>query len=159
MDSKNPVPAARITLAPKKDRKYQADHGIDEDGCTIDTSLMGLSDEHGEVRIQTVPPGDYVIIQILSENPKSDLKGKVVTWGRSPANAQFQLSLGPAIVSHGTVAIIDGALVITNGYMEAGGLGIRTTATGRLLTVSVPRSVSAPIRIEIPNPAKGGPAK
>lgn len=159
MDSKKPVTAARITLAPKKERKYQKDEGIDEDECMIDTSLTGLSDERGEVHIQNVNLGEYVVIQMLSENTKPELKGKVVTWGRTPTNAQFQLSLGPARVSHGTLAIVDGALVITNGYMEADGLGIRTTATGRLLTVSVPGSGRAPIRIEIPNPAKSTPAK
>jgi hypothetical protein len=52
------------------------------------------------------------------------------------------------------MTIVDGALVIANAYMEADGLGFRTTATGRLLTVSVPSSGRAPIRIEIPNPAK-----
>jgi hypothetical protein len=159
MDSKKPVPGARITLAPKKERKYQKDEGIDEDECVIDTSLTGLSDERGEVHIQNVDPGEYVVIQILSENTKPQLNGKVVTWGRNPTNAQFQLSLGPALVSHGTLAIVDGALVVTDGYMEADGLAIRTTPTGRLLTVSVPISGRAPIRIEIPNPAKRTPAK
>jgi len=159
MDSKKPVSAARIALAPAKERKYQKDQGIDEDSFTIDTSLTGLSDEHGEVHIQNVHPGEYVVIQILSGNARPELEGRVVTWGRTPANAQFHLSLGAALVSHGAVAIVDGALVVTNGYMEVDGLGIRTTATGRLLTVSVPGRGSAPIRIEIPNPAKSTPAR
>jgi len=158
MDSKRPVSSARITLAPKKE-KSQEDERIDEDECTIHSSLAGLSDERGEVNIQNVDPGEYVVIQILSENTRPELEGKVVTWGRTPSNPRFQLSLGPAFVTHGSLVILNGAMTISNGYMEADGLGIRTTATGRLLSVSVPSSGRAPIRIEIPNPAKSTPAK
>jgi hypothetical protein len=42
----------------------------------VDTSLTGLSHERGEVHIQNVDPGEYAVIQILSENTKPELKGK-----------------------------------------------------------------------------------
>jgi len=159
MDSRKPVSAARIALAPTGGTKHQKDEGVDEDECTINTSLTGLSNERGEVQIRNVHPGEYVLIQIMSEHTRPDLGGKVVTWGRNPQNAQFQLSLGPAFVTHGSLVILNGAMTISNGYMEADGLAIRTTATGRLLSLSVPGSGGAPIRMEIPNPATSVTAK
>jgi hypothetical protein len=152
MDSKQPVTAARIALAPKTKDK-------DRDECTIDNSLTGLSNERGEVHLENVEAGEYIIIQVLSDKIEPKLQGKVVSWGRSPTDVQFTLSLGPALVTHGTMAIVDGALVITNAYMEASGLAMRTDAGGRLLTVRVPGSGRVPIRMEIPGPKKSAPAK
>ena len=157
MDTKKPIPAARITLAPKKifsenEINTQKNEGTTKDECTINTSLTGLSDERGEVHIKNVNAGEYVVIQILSGTVEPKLNGKVVTWGRNPSPGQFALSLGPAILKHNaTMTIADGGLSIANAYMEADGLGIRTTAKGRLLTVSVPRNGSDRMRIEIPN--------
>jgi hypothetical protein len=145
--SKKPVPHARIILAPKKEGKLE---------CTIDTSLTGVSNDRGEVRIPNVEPGEYVVFQNPSGIIKPELKGKVVTWCGSAEG--YNLSLGPVLVKKGTLMItLDGHLAIANGYMETGDgdLGISTTAEGAFLTVRVPDAGSAPVKIEInTNPGK-----
>jgi hypothetical protein len=143
--TRKPVPSARIILAPKKEGKHEGKYE-----CTIDTSLTGVSNDRGEVRIPNVGPGEYVVFQNPSGTIKPELKGKVVTWGGG-ANG-YNLSLGPVVVKKGTLTITsDGDLAIANGYMETGDgdLGITTTAEGALLTVRVPSAGSAPLRIEI----------
>jgi hypothetical protein len=147
--SKKPVPSDRIILARKKEGKDE--RGRNE--CVIDTSLTGVSNERGEVQIPNVEPGEYVVFQIPSGIIKPEMKGRVVTWGGSATS--YNLSLGSVMVKKGALVIIDGNMVISNGYMEAYvfpesvTLGISTTALGTFLTVHVPSTGSAPAKIEI----------
>jgi hypothetical protein len=139
--TQKPVPSTRIILASKKEGKHE---------CAIDTSLTAVSNGRGEVRIPNVAPGEYVVFENPSGIIKPELKGKVVTWGGSASG--YDLSLGPVVVTKGGFIITpDGQLAIANGYLETpdGNLGITTTAQGDLLTVRVPSTGSAPLRIEI----------
>jgi hypothetical protein len=139
--SKKPVPSARIILAPKKPGKHE---------CTIDTSLTGVSNDRGEVRIPNVGPGEYVVFYNLSQSLKPGLKGKVVIYGGF-ANALAH-SLCPCIVTKtGTLVSFDGDMSIANGGFESREFDIRmiTTAEGALGTVRVPGAGSAPVKIEI----------
>jgi hypothetical protein len=154
--SKKPVPSARLILAPKKEGKHE---------CTIETSLTGVSNERGEVRIPNVGPGEYVVFYNLSGSLKPALKGKVVTYGGF-VNALAQ-SLCPCIVTKGgSVVIFDGDMTIANGGFESReefDIRMITTAEGALLTVRVPGAGSAPVTIEIvtdlspPSPPQGAP--
>jgi hypothetical protein len=78
--SKKPVPSARIILAPKTQGKLE---------CTINTSLTGVSNDRGEVRIPNVGPGEYVVFYNISASVYPGLQGKVVNYdpeaGRSSA--------------------------------------------------------------------------
>jgi hypothetical protein len=154
--SKKPVPSARIILAPKKEGKHE---------CTIDTSLTGVSNDRGEVRIPNVGPGEYVVFYNLSGSLKPALKGKVVIYGGF-ANALAH-SLCPCIVTKaGTLVNFDGDMTIASGGFESKeefDIRVTTTAEGALQTVRVPGAGSAPIKIEIitdlpkPNPTQGAP--
>lgn len=146
--SQKPVPAARIILAPKTKGKHE---------CTIDTSLTGVSNDRGEVRIPNVTPGEYVFFYNLSGSLKPALKGKVVTYG-GPHDPRYRSALGqsfsssPLIVTKGgSLVIFDGNISIANSGFESTEYDLRmiTTAEGPLLTVRVPGAGSAPVKIEI----------
>jgi hypothetical protein len=137
-------------LAPKKEGKHE---------CTIDTSLTGVSNERGEVRIPNVKPGEYVVFYNLSGTLKPELKGKVVIYGGS-ADALTK-SLGPVTATKGNMVIFDGGLAVANGDLESTSFDLRmtTTAEGSLLTVHVPSAGTATPRIEINTlrgPSKSG---
>ena len=142
--SKKPVPSARVILAPKKAGIHQ---------CTIDTSLTGVSNERGEVRIPNLSSGEYVIFYNLSGSINPQLNGKVVTYGRYAGGLATVLtdSLGPLKATKGTMTVFDGHLSVANGELESINFDLRmtTTAEGSLLTVRVPNAGSRPVRIEI----------
>lgn len=158
--SKQPVPSARIILAPKKEGKHE---------CTIDTSLTGVSNDRGQVRIPNVGPGEYVVFYNLSGSLKPELKGKVVIYGgpHDPrARSALTASLGSLIqTKEAALVIFDGGLSIANGGFKSTefDLWMTTTAEGGLLTVRVPSAGSALVKIEIitdlpqPNPPRGAP--
>jgi hypothetical protein len=145
--STKPVPSARIILAPKKEGKHE---------CTIDTSLTGVSNDRGEVRIPNVEPGEYVFFYNLSGSLKPALKAKVVTYGgpHGPRyHSALDQSLCPCIVTKGgSMVIFDGGVSIANGGFESReefDIRMITTAEGGLLTVRVPGAGSTPVKIEI----------
>jgi hypothetical protein len=159
--SKKPVPSARLILAPKKEGKPE---------CTIDTSLTGVSNDRGEVRIPNVEPGEYVVFYNLSGSLKPALKGKVVVYGGPHDPGYYSAlaqSLCPCIVTKGGSAIaFDGGLSVANGGFESReefDIRMITTAEGALLTVRVPSAGGAPVTIEIvtdlspPSPPQGAP--
>lgn len=154
--SKKPVASARFILAPKKVGKHE---------CTIDTSLTGVSNERGEVRIPNVEPGEYVFFYNLSGSLKPALKGKVVTYG-GPHDPRYYSALAeslcPCITTKGGSAVtFDGGLSIANAGLESReefDIRMITAADGGLLTVRVPSAGGSPVRIEIglPRPSKSG---
>jgi hypothetical protein len=167
--SKKPVASARIILAPKKEGKLE---------CTIDTSLTGVSDARGEVRIPKVGPGEYVVFYNLSASLNPELNGKTVNYDpeqwsgiqgiESIANAiSSSLGLGPLTFSkgsqfefsagaHGLSSFVVGQIYATNFD-----LAMIALSGGELL--KVPGAGSAPVRIEIrtdltpPSPTPGTP--
>jgi hypothetical protein len=145
--SKKPVPSARVILAPKKKGIHQ---------CTIDTSLTGVSNDRGEVRIPNVELGEYVFFYNLSGSLKPALKGKVVTYGgpHSPRyHSALAESLCPCIVTkQASLVIFDGSPSIAGGGFESRqefDIRMITTDNGDLLTVRVPGARSAPANVEI----------
>jgi len=107
--SKKPVPAARVILAPKKEGKPE---------CTIDTSLTGVSNDRGEVRISGVQPGEYVVFYNLSRSLNPGLQGKVVNYdpadypgpGQGQGPAQMR-AIDRSLGSHGLV-VFEGTMAI-----------------------------------------------
>ncbi len=153
-ESKKPVPSARVILASKKEGK---------DECTIDTSLTGVSNDSGEVRIPIVKPGEYVFFYNLSGSLKPALNGKVVTYGGphdQRYNSALAESLCPCIVTKdGSLVIFDGGLSIANGGFESReefDIRMITTAEGGLLTVHAPSAGTAPVKIDISTASFGG---
>jgi hypothetical protein len=166
--SKKPVPSARIILAPKTEGKLE---------CTIDASLTGVSNDRGEVRIQNVGSGDYVVFYNLSASVYPGLQGKVVNYdpeaGRSdsglvPANfTAIRPSLGQLMATKGSVlgGNRNGRFVFVSGYIFSldFDLAMIVAPEGELMTISMPGSGSAPETIEIstdlpkPSPLRGTP--
>ncbi len=164
--SKKPVPSARLILAPKKEGKYE---------CTIDTSLTGVSNDRGEVRIPNVAPGEYVVFYNLSASLNPGLNGKVVNYDPArqglpgPNQGQVELalieSLGPFEAMAGSkIAIFESQLVVFSGWLYWPGLDIGAIkANGELLKLHIPSAGSAPVTIEVntdlpsPNPPQGAP--
>jgi hypothetical protein len=164
--SKKPVPSARIILAPKKEGKLE---------CTIDTALTGVSNERGEVRIPNVGPGEYVVFYNLSASIYPGLRGKVVNYdpeeGRSnsgPASfTALRPSLGQLMAPKGAVigSNRQGRLVFVSGYIFSldFDLAMIVAPEGELMTVRMPGSGPAPLKLEIntdlpkPNPPQGAP--
>ena len=143
--SKKPVQHARIILAPKKEGKLE---------CTIDTSLTGISNGNGEVRIPDVKPGEYVVFYNVSGIVHAELNGKTVDYGRVDNDAYaatISTTLGPLLVLKGSeIGIVDGLICVANGHMYAGNFDVAMISVeGRLLKVSVPNTGSVPVRIEI----------
>lgn len=143
--SKKPVPSARIILAPKKDGKRE---------CTIDTSLTGISNENGEVRIQNLKPGEYVVFYNASGIIHADLNGKVVKYDRV-ANDDYTTaisrSLGRLLWLKGSeIGIVDGLISVNNGHMYAVDFDLAMIASaGQLLKVTIPSTGSVPVKIAI----------
>src|SRR5664279_4224329 len=132
--SKKPVPSARIILAPKKDGKLE---------CTIDTSLTGISNENGEVRLQNVKPGEYVVFYNVSAILHAGLNGKVVKYDRVGNDAYttaISSSLGPLLWLKGSeIGVVDGLISVNNGHMYAVDFDLAMIASeGKLLKVSIP---------------------
>lgn len=164
--SKKPVTSARIILAPKKEGKLE---------CMIDTALTGLSNERGEVRIPNVGPGEYVVFYNLSASIYPGLQGKVVNYdpeeGQSssgPANfTALRPSLGQLMAPKGAVigSNRQGRLVFVSGYIFSldFDLAMIVAPEGELMTVRMPGSGPAPLKLEIntdlpkPNPPQGAP--
>jgi hypothetical protein len=163
--SKKPVPSARVILAPKKEGKHE---------CTIDTSLTGVSNERGEVRIPGVQPGEYVFFYNLSGSLNPGLKGKVVNYdplsqhqdGQHMPNPFF---IGDSLGRHlmtptgGSLSTSHGRTFFS-GHIYSYDLELAVIGSeGGLVTVHIPGSGSAPVRIEIstnlpkPNPPQGAP--
>lgn len=147
--SKKPVQSARIILARKKEGKLE---------CTIDTSLTGVSNENGEVRLQNVKPGEYVVFYNVSGIIHVDLNGKVVNYARpvepGPPLAYtdaISRSLGPLIALKGSeMGIFDGQFSIKNGHMYAVNFDLAMIISdGKLLKVRIPSTGSVPLKIEI----------
>jgi hypothetical protein len=146
-ESKKPVPSARVILAPKKEGKPE---------CTIETSLTGVSNDRGEVRIPNVSPGEYVFFYNLSGSLKPALKGKVVTYG-GPHDPRYRSALAqslcPCIVTKGgSLVMFDGGPSIADGGFESTeefDIRMITTTEGALLTVRVPAAGGAPVKMEI----------
>jgi hypothetical protein len=143
--SKKPVPSARIILAPKKEGKLE---------CTIDTSLTGISNDHGEVRIQNVKPGEYVVFYNVSGILHAELNGKVVNYdrvGNDSYATTISRSLGPLLILKGSeMGIVNGLFCVNNGHMYAVNSDLAMISSGgKLLKVSVPGTGSAPVKIEI----------
>jgi hypothetical protein len=143
--SKKPVPHARIILAPKKEGKLE---------CTIDTSLTGVSNDRGEVRIPNVEPGEYVVFYNVSGILHAELNGKVVNYDRVGNDAYattISRSLGPLLLLKGCeMGIVNGLFCVNNGHMYAMNFDLAMISSeGKLLKVSVPGTGSAPVKIEI----------
>jgi hypothetical protein len=145
MASKKPVQSARIILAPKKEEKLE---------CTIDTSLTGISNDKGEVRLQNVKPGEYVVFFNLSGIIHKGLSGKVVYYGSegwTPGNMPITRYLGPLLITKGSEwGIFDGMFGVKNGQMYAVNFDLAMISLeGKLLTVRIPSTGSVPVKIEI----------
>ena len=167
--SKKPVQSARIILAPKKKGKPE---------CTIDTSLTGVSNENGEVRLQNVKPGEYVVFYNVSGILHAELNGKVVNYdpvnpGMHYANIEGkpittssgymkkQTTAGIAHISDSlgcdglfqmkgsTFTVTDGNLVL-DGYYYVDSVDLAMISSGgELLKVRVPGTGRVPVKIEI----------
>lgn len=166
--SKQPVQSARIILAPKKEGKPE---------CRIDTSLTGVSNENGEVRLQNVKPGEYVVFYNVSGILHAELNGKVVNYdpvttgahhsalkGKTTTTASTYMTNITTGFAHiadsfgcgglfqlkgSTVTITDGNLVL-DGYYYANCVDLAMfNLGGKLLAISVPGTGSVPVKIEI----------
>jgi hypothetical protein len=158
IDSKQPVPSARLFLAPKTAGKLE---------CKIDTALTGLSDEHGEVRIHNTKPGEYVVFYNLTGSIDSTLNKKVISY--DPTNygelepPEFISAMRRSLGVKGIDGLTSGKLTIVNGHMVIGGyyymhepkhdLGI-IAVDGALLTVHMPNPENGPAKIEVAPIAK-----
>jgi hypothetical protein len=148
--SKKPVPSARIILAPKKEGKSE---------CVINTSLTGVSNERGEVRIPNVVHGEYVVFYNLSGAIKPGLDGKVVNYDtkgwhsleEGPANFwAIRRSLGQLMSPKGAnFATFNGQMVL-NGYIYSVDFDLAMFSyEGKLRKLDVPIPGSSPVQIEI----------
>jgi hypothetical protein len=144
--SHEPVPSARVILAPKRKGKRE---------CTIDTTLTGITDSRGEVRIANVKPGEYVFFYNLSGNLKPTLQNKVVRYGGSFSpgfNSALNESLGAlTVTAEGSAVVFDGGLSVANSGFESKHHDIRMTtmSDGGLVTVLVPGAGPEPQKIEV----------
>jgi hypothetical protein len=142
--SEKPVPAARIILAPKKEGKPE---------CTIDTSLTGVSNERGEVRIPNVAPGEYAVFYNLSGSLNPGLKGKVVNYDPADKDGNVNAiarSLGPMVNFKGGFALAGDQLVMYGCiYAPEVDLIIIISKDGESLKVRVPSAGSVPVKVEI----------
>ncbi|MGO9093731.1 MAG: hypothetical protein ACLQGV_00770 [Bryobacteraceae bacterium] len=165
--SKKPVPSVRIVLAPKKEGKLE---------CTIDTSLTGMSNERGEVRIPNVGPGEYVVFYSPSASLYPGLNAKVVNYDAETGQHRGDIdnleairgSLGRMMAPKGAISFganRHGRLVVLSGYMFSldFNLAMIFVSEGEFLKVRIPGSGHDPQRIEIrtdfppPNPPRGAP--
>ena len=160
MASKKPVPSARVILAPKTEGKLE---------CTIDTSLTGVSNARGEVRIPNVGPGEYVVFYSLSGSLKPGLQGKVLNYdpgdhgdpGQGRGIAQVE-AIQDSLVNHGLL-VFKGYLPseaskpeaqegkpVINGYACVLGWDLAIISfKGELLKIHLPSAESAPVKIEV----------
>lgn len=148
--SKKPVQSARIILAPKKEGKSE---------CLIDTSLTGISNERGEIRIPNIVQGEYVVFYNLSGAIKPGLQGKVVNYDtegwhglqEGPANFwAIRRSLGQLMAPKGAeIATFNGKIVL-NGYIYSVDFDLAMFSfEGKLRKINVPIPGSSPVQIEI----------
>jgi hypothetical protein len=143
--SNNPVSSARVLLAPKKEGKLE---------CTLDTSLTGISNQSGEVRLQNVQPGEYVVFYNVSGVLKSGLNGKVVKYdrvGNDDYAKAIRNSLGPLVALKGSnLGIVDGLICVNNGHMYAVDSDLAMIISeGKLLQIHIPITGNDPVKIFI----------
>jgi hypothetical protein len=143
--SKQPVPSVRIILAPKTAGKLE---------CTIDTSLTEISNQNGELRLQNVKPGEYVVFYNLSGKLHAELNGKVVKYdrvGNDDYAKAISSSLGPLrFLNGGEMGIVDGLISLNNGHIYAPNFDLAMIASeGKLLKVSIPTAGGVPVKIEV----------
>jgi hypothetical protein len=150
--SKKPVQSVRIILAPKKEGKPE---------CSIDTTLTGVSNDRGEVRISKVASGEYVVFYNLTANINQVLNGKVVNY--DPVDHGGDTKKSTAGITHisgslgcdlyimkgSNFAVNDGNLVV-DGFYYAKSLDLAMISNGgELLKLRVPETGSNPVKIEI----------
>jgi uncharacterized protein (TIGR02145 family) len=149
--TKNPIANARIILAKKTKDKPE---------CVINTALTALSKENGDILIDKIPVGEYVIFYNLSGNIDGLLKNLKI--GYDPVN-HGDISSGFAFTEHisqaigcpikvmpgGKVRIVDGNLVV-DGYFYAEKLDLGMIGMdGKLMEVSIPHKYKEELSIEL----------
>lgn len=144
--SKSPVTSARIVLARENADKLE---------CTIDTSLTGVSDENGEVKLPNVKRGEYVVFYNLSGAIRDGLNGKVVSHHRVDSD-DYLTTVGRSfggslrLLAATELSIVDGLASAANGYAYSADFDLAMICSkGKLVTIRVPGNGNAPARIEI----------
>jgi hypothetical protein len=161
--TKQPVVSARLVLGRKTEGKFE---------CVIDTSLTGVSNERGEIRIPRLKPGEYVVFYNLSTSLHREMNGKAMNYdptdrGGPSGSGGLHTAMTDAIsdsLGERFEILKDSLIRFTNGnlaieghiYLQRSDLAV-ISADGDLLKIRIPNPEKAPPRIEIrsdlPTPA------